>query len=831
MDQTEDVEPSLDKADIPSYVNCEYDLTKSKPGVKAGAIGNLSRRIGKYLNHFAWYRQQRHGWLAYRSLATSDVLENALMSSDGRMPCCQHETLSQTTNGNPTTSNDVVKIVSLLAVELQKLSSRNQPAPPASFIGSQSYDGPFWRRHPPHSQSSDGCAADAYEHDECSPGSQGARKRRRVDSCGNPNVEPTRSLEEHFEDVASGLPQPKHLEAIINAYFYVIQPWIPILHETRFRLHILDPEYFSRVQVILHAMIVAALRYVNSVEFSLSVNQLNEKRIRSRRLVIVNAMDNLSIESLQALIIVAFTDISNGEASQAWSIIGSLTRTVEYLQLTIESDHQEDKPMLRPLSIVPPPQNWTEEEERRRVFWIIFSLDRWNTSLTSDDVRRRLPADGGLWHKEEGVTTPFFGIWNKSTAKIGKSIAFLPPDFPDPDQHDRDQSAADLPQDGGRHPAAMDKTTIGALAYRIEATESLSRVTTYFLQQNIDFCDKKQVSDWLMRFKELDLRLVHWKMFLPHQWKDSNISRQPDAINMDPNLTLAHVIHNTSMILLHQRIAYPDARWPGDLRLPSSCSAETCQVAAVETTSITQKYLNHTDKLGPVTDQYAFCIFISARALLSKSKTREGGEGGGEKTKYKIQMILPRAGEKERLDPKRADRVSVPVHHCHYHASLAPEFWVLIGALDEMARRWAGPRLQQDAPRSLAGKYAEQLRCLKAQSAASDKYVIDVLAYPDGATPGSPCSAFYPRPGEGDPPVRVGASDMGLMRPAAGQDGLPPPSAETYDGDWSAMSKFMSDQDFLNMDRVISLDNMVFTQPSIGTDDVTWAPSTTQLIG
>ena len=54
----------------------------------------------------------------------------------------------------------------------------------------------------------------------------------------------------------------------------------------------------------------------------------------------------------------------------------------------------------------------------------------------------------------------------------------------------------------------MDMTTVGAFAYRIEATESLSRITTYFLQQKIEFKNRQQVSDWLTRFKELDLRLV-----------------------------------------------------------------------------------------------------------------------------------------------------------------------------------------------------------------------------------------------------------------------------------------------------------------------------------
>jgi hypothetical protein len=133
----------------------------------------------------------------------------------------------------------------------------------------------------------------------------------------------------------------------------------------------------------------------------------------------------------------------------------------------------------------------------------------WNTSLTSSDVQRRLPADGGLWHKEEGVTTPYLGVWDRSTAKIGNSIAFLPGNYLSPEQG-KEASSTSLPGNNAekRSNDLDDMTTVGAFAYRIEATESLSRITTYFLQQRVDFTDRQQVSDWLMRFKELDLRLV-----------------------------------------------------------------------------------------------------------------------------------------------------------------------------------------------------------------------------------------------------------------------------------------------------------------------------------
>lgn len=58
--------------------------------------------------------------------------------------------------------------------------------------------------------------------------------------------------------------------------------------------------------------------------------------------------------------------------------------------------------------------------------------------------------------------------------------------------------------------AAMEMAAsfVGALAFRIEATESLSQVASVFLRQNIDFQNRDDVGKWLTRFRQLDLQLV-----------------------------------------------------------------------------------------------------------------------------------------------------------------------------------------------------------------------------------------------------------------------------------------------------------------------------------
>jgi hypothetical protein len=106
-------------------------------------------------------------------------------------------------------------------------------------------------------------------------------------------------------------------------------------------------------------------------------------------------------------------------------------------------------------------------------------------------------------------------------------------------------------------------------------------------------------------------------MFLPNQWKDSGASREAMPGIMDPNMTAANATHNVSMILLHQKIAYPGPELAG-IKLPSSCSAETCLSAAVETANICNQFLEQTTNEVLVTPQLGFCAFISARVLLGK---------------------------------------------------------------------------------------------------------------------------------------------------------------------------------------------------------------------
>ncbi|KAF2116652.1 fungal-specific transcription factor domain-containing protein [Lophiotrema nucula] len=386
---------------------------------------------------------------------------------------------------------------------------------------------------------------------------------------------------------------------LVDWYFDHIHPWIPILHVTRFRDELHDPQKRSSQGIVLDAIVSLCLRFLPG---GFTPRQQQQISVARRHSVILQSVEKFSVECLQALVIIAFDIIGSGRGPSAWSVVGSMTRTVEQLRLSVEDDEsvpQRGEYLIRRMTFLRKAKDWIEVEERRRVFWNVFLMDRfcsiatgWNNSLTSADVRRRLPCEGAIWQAGRPVRTPLFGIAGRPTT----------------------QDQALTPASERRMTDEEEVESIGGFAFCIEATESLNLVTSFFLQHPVAFSDVQEMQVWLMRFKELDLRLVKWRLFLPAQWKNASVLNQ-DGI-MDPNLTLAHITHNTAVIQLHQCIAYPAPQWRAcSIRLPSVPSSETCMAAAAEISTIAYQFLQQSN--GITNPQFSFCLFIAGRVLLA----------------------------------------------------------------------------------------------------------------------------------------------------------------------------------------------------------------------
>ncbi|CAI7575821.1 unnamed protein product [Penicillium viridicatum] len=403
------------------------------------------------------------------------------------------------------------------------------------------------------------------------------------------------------DEDTDGLLSTEIMTELVSFYFVNIHPWIPILHVKRFWERMRSPDERPRISCILHAIIAVCVRFSQSKE--LDTGTKTSVAEQSRKRVILASTDCYSVEHLQALIIIAFETIERGRGPSSWSIVGSTIGAVNQLQLVIEEDvlyrsTNSGESLIRRMVFLPPSRSWSEAEERRRIFWAVFLMDRFCSVSTgrevslASDLKRRLPCEGAVWEKETEVCAPFFGISDsKDTAATSSLLS------------SGAINSDDLP--------------IGGFAYNIEATESLTLVTNFFLDYPFIVADAEKARIWMMKFKELDLRLIQWKLYLPRRWREASVLNS-DGV-MDPNLTLAHITHNTAVILLHQAIAYPPPHWNNcSIKLPSTSSAETCLEAASEIATIGHQFLS----LSPIftNPQFSFCLFIAGRMLLAHAR-------------------------------------------------------------------------------------------------------------------------------------------------------------------------------------------------------------------
>lgn len=103
------------------------------------------------------------------------------------------------------------------------------------------------------------------------------------------------------------LPSQKIIDESVSLYFSHIHPWIPMIHQRRFRDRLGDPS----LDLLLHAMIFAASKFIEQGDITgAGLYDGPWTSERTRAWVVSIAMGSLSVEHLQALTIIAFTDVS-----------------------------------------------------------------------------------------------------------------------------------------------------------------------------------------------------------------------------------------------------------------------------------------------------------------------------------------------------------------------------------------------------------------------------------------------------------------------------------------------------------------------------------------
>ncbi|WVW82740.1 hypothetical protein I302_104751 [Kwoniella bestiolae CBS 10118] len=214
------------------------------------------------------------------------------------------------------------------------------------------------------------------------------------------------------------LPADDIVRDLLTLYFTHIHPWAPILSPTM-------PEFKPPWTIVHHAIVVVALRLSTDPRLA-GTKDLIKKRAKQH--VLAHAVESTSISSVQALALLALDLIGSEQGPSSWGILALLTRSAVHLGLSKEEEAPSwggvaPLPALSRTIIIPPPTSWHEDESRRRLFWLIFCLDRyacvatgWDFALPDSDIKRRLPCSDTVWARSDWhQSPPFRSIFQRET--------------------------------------------------------------------------------------------------------------------------------------------------------------------------------------------------------------------------------------------------------------------------------------------------------------------------------------------------------------------------------------------------------------------------------
>ncbi|KUI72951.1 Positive regulator of purine utilization [Cytospora mali] len=426
---------------------------------------------------------------------------------------------------------------------------------------------------------------------------------------GAPLPSPTTNMSHsHNQPLSSDQDLPPYdlLYALVDLYFKHINTWCPILYRKTTLDSLFGPSMIEETyKILLHAIVATTLRY--STDARLTDERRQHYHAISKQRVLLYGMEHSCVKSLQALVILALDLVGDSNGPPGWNIMALITRSVVQLGLAVESSSFSVSPhftsiyTLRAMTL-PEPNDFIEEESRRRLFWMIYLLDRYATIATAfefalDDreIDRTLPCREDLWMKNEKVETRWFSDKHHYDTHHEHN------------NHESPEYKMDNPQN------------LGAFAYYIEILGIFSKIHT-FLKEPVDISALSDVEQWQMRYKELDNTLTSWKFGLPGEFGNMAKLFQPGAKQLNCGWVMLHATYHTAVIRLHSSAAYPTTRSP--IFHPSYSAGQRCH-AAVENIQALGEFVATNGLLSKLGPPFAFTLWVAARLLLVHGSTVE----------------------------------------------------------------------------------------------------------------------------------------------------------------------------------------------------------------
>lgn len=390
-------------------------------------------------------------------------------------------------------------------------------------------------------------------------------------------------------DHTTSLPPHDFLYTLVELYFRHINAWFPLL-EKKSTLNALfgQTPRADADTVVLHAIVAVSLRYSKDVR--LSVESRQQYHNNSKQKVQLYGLENSSVRALQALAILALDVTGDTNGPPGWNLLALISRSVVQLGLSVEATSSLAAPMYPSIatlraSVLPEPSTPIEDEERRRLFWTVYMLDRYATvatafefALDDKEVDRRLPCRDDIFSMNKAVDTKMFR--QSGHSGYGSSVQ---------DVH-------------------------GHFAYHCELLGILSRIHL-FLKRPIDIESPQDVERWQSTYRALDGELNAWHFGLPDEF--ANVTRlmksNLPARSLNCGWVMVQAAYALVTIRLNSSAAYPSQ---SSAIFSSSYSAMQRCLSAVDHMRQLSQLVQSSGLLDKVGPPFAFSAWVSARVAL-----------------------------------------------------------------------------------------------------------------------------------------------------------------------------------------------------------------------
>lgn len=311
------------------------------------------------------------------------------------------------------------------------------------------------------------------------------------------------------------------LYALTDLFFKHINTWCPILHRRTTLDSLFGPNALEEAdRILLHAIVATTLRF--STDPRLSEQSRERYHSVSKQKVLLYGLENSSVKALQALVILALDIVGNSNGPPGWNLLALITRSVVQLGLAVETTSASVAPVypsiytLRAM-VLPEPKTFIEDESRRRLFWMVYLLDRYATISTAFDfalddkeIDRKLPCRDDLFARNQAVETRWFPTAERTDYTMNKP------------------------------------ENLGSFSYYIEIIGILSQIHR-FLKQPVDIGALSDVEQWQNEYRSLDQKLNAWKFSLPSEYGNMSRLFNPNGGNKIVNCMwiMLHISYHT----------------------------------------------------------------------------------------------------------------------------------------------------------------------------------------------------------------------------------------------------------------------------------------------